>query len=229
MTRKFYGADRATHTAYGSDESGWFDIYNAALAIDPEGRIAIHHKAKMVIGAEMMPTWWWVRGLEKMVKNLAFYTGHYGYGTVRTVFENDGIYGGAAICWESVYGEYCAEFVRNGAEVLFIITNDGWWGDTPGYRQHFDFARLRAIETRRAIARSANTGRSGFITPRGDVRGTLEWEERGTITDEVSLSRRQTLYVRFGDWVCRLSLLVLGLSVLYFIAYRVRKKDNIVK
>jgi apolipoprotein N-acyltransferase len=127
-----------------------------------------------------------------------------------------------------VYGEYFTDFVQNGAEVLFIITNDGWWRDTPGHRQHFDFARLRAVETRRAIARSANTGRSGFITSRGDVRETLEWEERGTITADVALNRRTTLYVRFGDWICRISLLVLGLSVLYFIAYRIRKKDHIV-
>ncbi len=230
MTRRNYTAPaKPTHTAYGSAEGGWFDIYNAALAISPAGEAAIHHKAKMVIGAEMMPTWWWVRGLQKLFDDAAFYAGHYGYGTVRTVFENDGMYAGADICWESVYGEYTSEFVRNGAEVLFIITNDGWWGDTPGYRQHFDFARLRAIETRRAIARSANTGRSGFITSRGDVRETLEWEERGTITDDVTLDRRQTLFVRLGDWPCRVSLLVMGLSVLYFIVYRVRKKDHFVK
>lgn len=237
VTYKLYGPTRATETARGDAESGWYDHYNSALAVDPTGKIAIHHKAKMVIGAEMMPTWWWVKGLEKLVARLDFYAGQYGYGTVRTVFGNDGVpggvsdpvYAGAGICWESVYGEYFSEFARNGAEVLFIITNDGWWHDTPGHRQHFDFARLRAIETRRAIARSANTGRSGFITSRGDVRGTLGWDERGTVTDEVSLSRRLTLYVRFGDWVCRISLLVLGLSVLYFIAYRVRKKDHIVK
>ncbi len=228
-TYKFYGTDRETETARGNDETGWYDHYNTSLAIDPAGKIDIHHKAKMVIGAEMMPTWWWVRGLQKLFDDAAFYAGHYGYGTVRTVFENDGMYAGADICWESVYGEYTSEFVRNGAEVLFIITNDGWWGDTPGYRQHFDFARLRAIETRRAIARSANTGRSGFITSRGDVRETLEWEERGTITDDVTLDRRQTLFVRLGDWPCRVSLLVMGLSVLYFIVYRVRKKDHFVK
>ncbi len=196
----------------------------------------------MVIGAEMMPDWWWVKGLEKLVSGLEFYAGHYGYGTVRTVFSNDGgsalgaidegadpIFAGAGICWESVYGEYTSEFVRGGAEVLFIITNDGWWYNTPGHRQHFDLARLRAVETRRAIARSANTGRSGFITSRGDVRETLEWEERGTITDEVALNRRMTLFVRFGDWPARISMLVLGLSILYFIAYRIRKRNLIVK
>jgi apolipoprotein N-acyltransferase len=232
-TRKYYGPVAATPTVY-RDAEGYFDAFNTALAIAPDGTTAIHHKAKMVIGAEMMPDWWWIRGLGlmRLIENLGFYAGHYGFGTVRQVFSNgegaDKIYGGAEICWESVYGEYTAEFARNGAEVLFIITNDGWWRDTPGHRQHFDLARLRAIETRRAIARSANTGRSGFITSRGDVRATLEWEQRGTITDDVALNRRRTLFVRLGDWPARVSLLTLGLSVLYFIAYRIRRKDNIV-
>jgi apolipoprotein N-acyltransferase len=230
MTYKLYGTKQATETArFNGNLGGWYDQYNTALAIDPAGKTDIHHKAKMVIGAEMMPTWWWVKGLQKLVANLDFYAGQYGYGTARTVFQNDGIYAGAGICWESVYGEYFTEFVRNGAEALFIITNDGWWRNTPGHRQHFDLARLRAVETRRAIARSANTGRSGFITSRGDVGETLEWDERGTLTDDVALNDRITLFTRFGDWPCRISLLVLGLSVLYFIAWRVRKKDLLVK
>lgn len=229
VTYKYYGSAKPTETARGSAETGFYDHYNSALAISPEGTIDIHHKTKMVIGAEMMPTWWWVRQLQGLVENLDFYAGQYGYGTVRTVFENGGVHAGAGICWESVYGEYFSEFARNGAEVLFIITNDGWWHDTPGHRQHFDFARLRAIENRRAVARSANTGRSGFITSRGDVRETMEWDERGTLTAEVALNRRLTLFARFGDWPARVSLLVLGLSLLYFIAYLVRKKNLIVK
>ncbi len=227
-TRRNYGnVPKPTHTAYGGSD-GWYDIYNAALAVSPDGDVAIHHKAKMVIGAEMMPTWWWIRGLQSLMDGLAFAAGHYGFGTERTVFENDGVVAGAEICWESVYGEYTAEFARNGAQVLFIITNDGWWRNTPGHRQHFDFARLRAIENRRAIARSANTGRSGFITSRGDVRETLEWEERGTITADVALDSRLTLFTRLGDWPCRVSLLVLGLSLLYFIAWRIRRRNHLV-
>ncbi|MDR1670926.1 MAG: apolipoprotein N-acyltransferase [Alistipes sp.] len=228
-TIKLYGDRQATHTARRRDDLGWYDVFNAALAISPTGSVDIHHKAKMVIGAEMMPTWWWIKSLQKLVSNFEFYAGQYGFGTVRTVFENNGVRAGAGICWESVYGEYFSEFVRNGAEVLFVITNDGWWRDTPGHRQHFDFARLRAIETRRAVARSANTGRSGFITSRGDVGETMEWEERGTITADVALNSRMTFFVRFGDWPCRVALLVLGLSVLYFVAYRVRRKNLLVK
>ena len=61
---------------------------------------------------------------------------------------------------------------------MAIISNDGWWGDTPGYKHLFTISRLRAIEHRRAIARSANTGMSGFISARGDIGQTLGWEKR---------------------------------------------------
>ncbi|MDR2894701.1 MAG: apolipoprotein N-acyltransferase [Alistipes sp.] len=232
-TYRLYGADRATSTARPDDRmGGWYDIYNSALALAPDGRADIHHKAKLVPGAEMAPDWWWVRGLLFLIRDLDFYIGQYGYGTERVVFENgsgpDVVKAGAGICWESVYGQYTSEFVRNGAQLLFVITNDGWWGNTPGHRQHFDLSRLRAIETRRAVARSANTGRSGFITSRGDPGQTLQWEERGVITADVGVSDRITLFVRLGDWPARVSLLLLGLSVLYFIAWRIRKKSNIV-
>ena len=111
---------------------------------------------------------------------------------------------------------------------MFVITNDGWWGDTPGYRNHFAYARLRAIETRRSVVRSANTGISGFISPRGDVSQTLGWDVRGTLTSDVPLNDTITYYVRYGDQIARLCVYVFLLGLLYFMAYRVRKKFHIV-
>ncbi len=82
---------------------------------------------------------------------------------------------GCAICYESVYGEYCTRYVRNGARLLTVITNDAWWGDTPGYKQHLSYSCLRAIETRRWIARSANTGISAIIDPSGKIVSQTSW------------------------------------------------------
>jgi len=110
---------------------------------------------------------------------------------------------------------------------MFVITNDGWWGDTPGYRQHFSYARLRAIETRRSIARSANTGISGFINARGDVGETLGWDVRGALTAQVGLHNRMTFYTRYGDVIGRISWYVFALGLLYFMAYRVRKRSHL--
>ena len=102
---------------------------------------------------------------------------------------------------------------------MAVITNDGWWGDTPGYRQHFNFARLRAIENRRDIVQAANTGTSGIINQRGDVLAkTPYWVEttlRGTIQGNDTL----TPFVRHGDRIGRFAsyaFLVLCLMLLVF-------------
>ena len=92
-----------------------------------------------------------------------------GIQNTRTVFEHaEGYKTAPIVCYESIYGEYVTEYVRNGAQFLSIITNDAWWGNTQGHKQLLSYARLRAIENRRAIARSANTGISAFINAKED-------------------------------------------------------------
>ena len=111
---------------------------------------------------------------------------------------------------------------------MFVITNDGWWGDTPGYRQHLRFSQLRAIETRRSIGRSANTGISALIDERGDITAHTGWDHECMLSGELTLNERITLFTRYGDIVGRASTGVFILSLLYFVAYRRRKKDYIV-
>ena len=129
---------------------------------------------------------------------------------------------GCAVCYESVYGEYCTGYVRKGARLLTVITNDAWWGDTPGYKQHFSYSCLRAIETRRDIARCGNTGISAIIDQRGDVLQKGPWWERAVLSGEVNLNSRETFFVRNGDlvgqaaYVCFL-LLLLALILKFFI------------
>jgi apolipoprotein N-acyltransferase len=101
------------------------------------------------------------------------------------------------ICYESIYSDYVTEYVRKGANLLFIITNDGWWQDTPGYKQHFAFARIRAIENRRSIARSANTGISGFINQKGDVLSHTEWWKADAISATINANNGETLFTKF--------------------------------
>ena len=117
-----------------------------------------------------------------------------------------------------------AEFVRNGAEALFVVSNDGWWGNTPGHRYLFKFCRLRAIELRRDIARSANTGVSGFINILGEDGSRLEWEEQGVLTSDIRLNSKKTFYAKYGDYIGRLSLYIAALCLLYFIAYLAKKR-----
>ena len=121
---------------------------------------------------------------------------------------------GCAICYESVYGEFCADYVRDGASFLTVITNDAWWGDTPGYRQHLSYASLRAIETRRWIARCGNTGISAIIDPSGRVVDQTRWWEKSILQGKVGLSDDQTFYVSHGDFVGRICIMMFLLILL---------------
>ena len=224
-TVKYYElGDKITDTAR-QIMGGYCDIYNSAVAINGDGEENIHHKMRLVIGVETMP--WWFKSLSELI-NLGGVTGQLGRNDEATVFEKGGVKVGPAICYEGLYGDWFARFVREGAEVMIVMSNDGWWGNTPGHKRLFDFCRLRAIETRRAIARSANTGVSGFITSRGDVEQRLDWDQRGVLTQDIELSDRETAYVKYGDWVGRMGLLLTLLGVLYFSAYRVRRKNHLV-
>src|SRR5690554_6017181 len=126
----------------------------------------------------------------------------------RSVFwsEDSQVAAAPIICYESVYGEFVTGYVRQGAHFLAIITNDGWWGNTQGHKQHLSLARLRAIETRRDIARSANTGISAFINKRGEIIDSLPYEIEGALSNVVYPNEEITFYVRYGDLIARIGI-----------------------
>ena len=226
-TTRIYGTTPATSTAHYHSRIGWYDHYNSALLTNYDGNVEnTYHKAKLVIGVEAVP----LKNLFDLFEiDLGGISGQLGWGEGAKVFENDGLKLGPAICYEALYGEYFTGFARCGAEVMAVISNDGWWGNTPGHKRLFDFCRLRAIETRRAIARSANTGISGYISPRGNTLGErLTWNERDVLCTEVELRDEITTYTRYGDWVARISIYVALLSLLNYVAYRIRRRNHLV-
>ncbi len=225
-TMRFYGAAKMTPTAR-MRAGTYYDYFNTAVGLDSTGRVQIHHKGRLVIGVENTPTWVF-DALRFLVIDLGGTLGQIGKGEHGTAFEHNGVRMGPAICYEGLYGDFFGDFVRRGAQFMAIVSNDGWWGDTPGYRHLFTISRLRAIEHRRAIARSANTGRSGFISPRGDVGETLGWEERGVLTARVPLETRTTVYTRYGDYIARIAVFLMVLCVLYAVVYRVKRKNHLV-
>lgn len=205
----------------------YYDHFNTAVGLDSAGRTQLHHKGKLVIGVENTPTLVFDI-LDFLVIDLGGVVGQLGMGQSGTAFEHAGVRMGPAICYEGLYGDFYGDFVRRGAQFMAIISNDGWWGDTPGYKHLFTISRLRAVEHRRAVARSANTGRSGFISPLGQVGQTLGWEERGVLTARVPLCSQMTFYTRYGDYLGRIAQYVTLLCVLYYIAYRYRKRNHLV-
>src|SRR6185437_9980676 len=152
------------------DNSGWYDGFNAAFEMDHTDSVHIYHKFKLVPGVEKMPYPRFLSFLESYSISMGGPGGSLGSKYAPYPFVvNDSIKVAPVICYESIFGSYVGQFVRNGADVLAIITNDGWWQNTPGYRQHLYTGALRAIETREFIVRAANTGISCFIMPSGDI------------------------------------------------------------
>ena len=128
------------------------------------------------------------------------------------------------ICYESVFGGYVTEFVRNGANMIFVITNDGWWGDTPGHRQHLEMSKLRAIENRRSIARSANTGISAFINQRGDVVQETKYWEPAALRGTLKINDKTTFYSQHGDYIYRIGTFVAILVLCFSVVTSILKK-----
>lgn len=228
-TERIYAAGTQTETARKSQyDDSYYDIFNTAVGLDSAGGVQLHHKGRLVIGVENTPTVVF-KILNFLVIDLGGTLGQIGRGQSGSAFVQNGVKVGPAICYEGLYGDFFGDFVRKGAQFMAIISNDGWWGNTPGYKHLFSISRLRAIEHRRAIARSANTGESGFISARGDIGQTMGWEERGVLTAAVPLNNEMTFYTRYGDYLGRIAEYVLLLSLLYYTAYRFKRRNHLVK
>jgi len=115
---------------------------------------------------------------------------------------------GAFICYESVFPGFVRKFAAGGAEVLFNLSNDGWFGQSAARRQHLNIVRMRAAENRRWILRATNDGITAVIDPAGRIRGSLAPNTRAAYYAGFSYISAQTVYTRFGDWFAALCLLI---------------------
>ncbi|HNW52249.1 MAG TPA: apolipoprotein N-acyltransferase [Prolixibacteraceae bacterium] len=191
-----------------------YDAFNSACFIEKDSSILFYHKTKLVSGVEKMPFKRQLRFLEKWIIHLGGISGTLGTPTDTVIFEKGVTRVAVPICYESGYGEYLSGFIQKGANVFFIITNDGWWRNSPGYRQHLSYSRLRAIEFRRDIARAGNTGISCFIDQRGDLLQKSKWWVKTSLSGAMNRNNRITFYARHGDYLARFSLLLFVLMLL---------------
>ena len=204
-----------SHTARPVGEGLWVESHNSALMIDGNEKTELFHKSKLVVAVEHTP---YPAVFCKIDDMLGGVMGRcVGQEEISLLHASD-IPVGCAVCYESVYGEYYTDYIRKGARAMAIITNDAWWGNTPGYKQHLSYASLRAIETRRAIARCANTGISAIISPSGKILQPTPWWEQAVISGELPLRDNLTFYVVHGDITGRICsfifiLLLLALGV----------------
>lgn len=191
----------------GNGQTYYFETYNAAAQfIIGDESIQFYKKSKLVPGAESFPFPWLLFFMKPVVDQLGGTAAAFGSQPERTPMTSPQGRIAPVICYESIYGEYFGGYVRQGAQAAFIMTNDGWWDNTPGHRQHLYYASLRAIETRRSIARSANVGKSAFINERGDRTEQAKYDEAVALQGSISLNDKITFYVRWGDMIARIAL-----------------------
>ena len=177
-------------------------VFDTTKAENTEGwRLPIYKKSKLVPGPEILPYGFLFGWAKPLFRQFGGTVGGLGMQDERSVFRSkDGTKAvGTAICYESIYGDYCRGYVLAGAQALFVVTNDGWWDDTPGYQQHEKFASLRAIELRREVVRSANTGTSCFVNLRGDIEQPTVYGTDAVISQRIALNDDLTFYARYGD------------------------------
>ena len=196
------------------EEQQYWEVYNCAVQLNAQGELQEYYKKLSVPGAEYFPFRRIFFFMKPVVDQLGGSIEGYRTRVENAVFSSDKAILGPLICYESIFGEYTNLSVRNGAEALVIMTEDGWWDNTFGFRQHHLFAKLRAIENRRSIARAANMGRCAIITPKGDVLEKTKYGEATTLNGQVTLQNKITFYNRWGDMIGRLSLFISGLLLL---------------
>lgn len=204
--------------------STYFESYNAAVMMDSTGPLQFYHKSRLVPGVETLPAFlhfldaWF----EKFGGTTAGYTGQADRTPIAT--SNHSYIVAPAVCYESIYGEFMSRYIRNGANIIAVITNDGWWGNTPGYKQHEDYARLRAIETRHWVVRSANTGISCTIDPSGNIVEDRPWFESAVIKTHVPPTEEHTFYVKYGDILSWSAIVATILIMLWTIIQIIKSK-----
>lgn len=207
-------------TAIPVEPNVWANRYNSTIQLeDGNNDIVKYDKSKLVVGVEYFP---YPNILKPILGDLMLNFGGSTNSLTKSegavVFKNhkNNAIVAPLICYESIYGEYTSEFVKKGANLITISTNDSWWGNTQGHKQLLDYARLRAIENRRSIARSANSGVSAFINQRGDIIKRIPYDTQGATKFELKLNTEETDYSYAGDLIARIALLISGILIAYY-------------
>jgi apolipoprotein N-acyltransferase len=185
--------------------------FNSAFLIHPTGVVAgIYRKMHLVPFGEYVP----FRNLLFFVGPLVESVGGFTAGETVTIFEAAGGTLSTGICYEAVFPELAREAVLRGSRLLSTITNDAWYGTSSAPYQHFEQARMRAVEQGRYLVRAANTGISGIVDPYGRVIASSRLFEEAVVVGDVRFLEELTVYARIGDAVpwasVALTLIIIG-------------------
>jgi apolipoprotein N-acyltransferase len=228
-TVNIYDDQKTVSAKFDAERNFYYDNYNAAVQIENSENVQFYHKSKLVPGVEQMPFPTALAFLAPIFSELGGSVGGYGWQDNPTVFySQNGVGVDPVICYESIWGDWVRRSVKDGAQFVAIITNDAWWGNTSGKEQHLLYAKLRAIETRRWVVRSANTGISGFINQRGDIVKQSKWWTRTALKADINLNDELTFYVKNGDIIAVLGSFI-GLVMALIIPFKNFRRKKAIK
>ena len=232
-THKFLFNESETENYSVKIQDGvWANSYNSALQIIPNQNVDVYHKGKLVPGVEIFP---YIRFLKPILGDAMLdfggATSSLGIDKERKVFTNNFNKAKVApiICYESIYGEFVTDYVKNGANLLAIMTNDSWWGNSEGHKQLLSYARLRAIETRREIVRAANSGISAHINAKGDIVEDTFYGDQTALAVTANLLEEKSIYTKTGDLISRIAIFVLGFLLIYHFGEKIASKKSVQK
>ena len=232
-THKFLFNESETENYSVKIQEGlWVNSYNSALQIIPNQNVEVYHKGKLVPGVEIFP---YIRFLKPFLGDAMLdfggATSSLGIDKERKVFTNNFNKAKVApiICYESIYGEFVTDYVKNGANLLAIMTNDSWWGNSEGHKQLLSYARLRAIETRREIVRAANSGISAHINAKGDIVEDTFYGDQTALAVTANLLEEKSIYTKTGDLISRIAIFVLGFLLIYHFGEKIASKKSVQK
>lgn len=232
-THKFLFNESETENYSVKIQDGvWVNSYNSALQIIPNQNVEVYHKGKLVPGVEIFP---YIRFLKPFLGDAMLdfggATSSLGIDKERKVFVNQFNKAKVApiICYESIYGEFVTNYVKNGANLLAIMTNDSWWGNSEGHKQLLSYARLRAIETRREIVRAANSGISAHINAKGDIVEDTFYGDQTALAITANLLEEKSIYTKTGDLISRIAIFALGFLLIYHFGEKIASKKSVQK
>jgi len=196
---------------YDRDSTGR-RVYNGTIFFGINGN-KMYHKIFLVPFAEYIP----MSPRFPALKKLNFGQANFTHGDEFTTFPLDSVYFSNMICYESTHPAVARGFMNNGARFLTIEANDAWLRNSSGVRQHFELARLRAVEQRAGIIRSANTGISGLIQPSGRVDQKIKFGDQAVFLGEVILNQGVTFYGRYGSVFAQMCFILTLIQIVWLI------------
>tara|TARA_B100000902_G_scaffold395993_2_gene455806 strand:- start:43 stop:1602 length:1560 start_codon:yes stop_codon:yes gene_type:complete len=215
-TFRYLGENRQKNSRKLNNSDDWYNCYNTSILFGNNKNFDFYHKVKLVPGVEQIPYSNIFNLIADFTINLGGVSGSLSIDNTIEYYKSNDIKIVPLICYESVFGEILNNINYN---LLVIITNDGWWKDTPGYKQHLQYSRLRSIEQRKFIVRSANTGISAIINIFGEIIEQSNWDQKHVIRQNVNTNNITTFYNIHGDYIGRI---LSFLSVLIFLSILVK-------